>query len=187
MHDPAGNGLSVAVLLALLASLAGAARPWAWQRRLAARLRWALPLLALAGLAVAYYLAFVELAGAEAFCGPVGDCNAVQQSDYALLLGVLPVGVLGVMGYLAILFAWALGRCASGHLARLGEAGTLLLAGFGTLFSTYLTFLEPFVIGATCAWCLSSALCMALILLLSAGPGWEALGATRGTSEVVAT
>ncbi|WP_287908301.1 vitamin K epoxide reductase family protein [Chloroflexus sp.] len=30
----------------------------------------------------------------------------------------------------------------------------------GTLFSLYLTFLEPFVIGATCIWCLLSAITM---------------------------
>ena len=45
----------------------------------------------------------------------------------------------------------------------------LALALFGTLFSIYLTFLEPFVIGATCAWCLTSAVSMTLILLLVAG------------------
>jgi uncharacterized membrane protein len=41
-------------------------------------------------------------------------------------------------------------------------------AFFGTLFSVYLTFLEPFVIGATCAWCLSSAVIMALLLWATA-------------------
>jgi uncharacterized membrane protein len=39
-----------------------------------------------------------------------------------------------------------------------------MVAG-GVLFSIYLTFLEPFVIGATCAWCLSSAVIMTLLLL----------------------
>jgi uncharacterized membrane protein len=34
----------------------------------------------------------------------------------------------------------------------------------GVLFSIYLTYLEPFVIGATCAWCLTSAISMTLIL-----------------------
>jgi len=37
----------------------------------------------------------------------------------------------------------------------------------GTLFSMYLTFLEPFVIGATCAWCLTSAVILTLLMLLS--------------------
>ena len=41
------------------------------------------------------------------------------------------------------------------------------MALFGTGFSIYLTFLEPFVIGATCMWCLSSAIILTVILLLS--------------------
>lgn len=39
-----------------------------------------------------------------------------------------------------------------------------LLALSGALFSIYLTFLESFVIGASCAWCLSSAIVMSLLL-----------------------
>jgi uncharacterized membrane protein len=42
------------------------------------------------------------------------------------------------------------------------------------MFSIYLTFLEPFVIGATCIWCLTSAVIITLIMLLSALPGIEA-------------
>ena len=38
---------------------------------------------------------------------------------------------------------------------------------FGVLFSIYLTYLEPFVIGAVCAWCLTSAVVMTLLLLVS--------------------
>jgi hypothetical protein len=39
----------------------------------------------------------------------------------------------------------------------LAARALLGMTTFGTLFSIYLTFLEPLVIGATCAWCLSSA------------------------------
>ena len=52
------------------------------------------------------------------------------------------------------------------------------MAGIGVLFSIYLTFLEPFVIGATCLWCLSSATIMTLLFLLTLGPGvgaWKKL------------
>ena len=38
-----------------------------------------------------------------------------------------------------------------------------------------LTFLEPFVIGATCAWCLTSAILMAALLWLTTAPGSAAL------------
>lgn len=39
------------------------------------------------------------------------------------------------------------------------------LAAGGVAFSIYLTFLEPFVIGATCMWCINSAVAMTLILV----------------------
>jgi uncharacterized membrane protein len=41
----------------------------------------------------------------------------------------------------------------------------------GTAFSAWLTFLEPFVIGATCLWCILSALTMVSLLWLTAGDG----------------
>jgi len=46
---------------------------------------------------------------------------------------------------------------------------------FGVLFSIYLTFLEPFVIGATCMWCLSSAVIMTGLLWLAVNPGKAAI------------
>jgi uncharacterized membrane protein len=41
------------------------------------------------------------------------------------------------------------------------------MALFGTVFSIYLTYLELFVIKAVCIWCLSSAVIMALLMLLT--------------------
>lgn len=126
----------------------------------------ALPALAIAGLGVAAYLAYVETQAVAAVCGPVGDCNAVQTSEYAYLAGI-PIGVLGLAGYLAILTVWAWGRRQED-----GRAPLLLVAmtGGGVLFSIYLTYLEPFVIRAVCAWCLTSAVIMALLLLASVEP-----------------
>ena len=52
-------------------------------------------------------------------------------------------------------------------------AGLVLLGmtTSGILFSIYLTFLEPFMIGASCLWCLSSAILMAALMYLSIAPG----------------
>ena len=50
-----------------------------------------------------------------------------------------------------------------------------------TAFSAYLTFLEPFVIGATCMWCIGSALAMLGLLWLTAEPGWAAIDRLRVT------
>ncbi len=137
-------------------------------------LKLATPLLALIGLGVAAYLAYVETRAVAAVCGPVGDCNAVQSSSYAKLLGVLPVGVLGVIGYVAILAAWLWGRFRSDWLADYAPLAILGMTLFGTLFSLYLTYLEPFVIRAVCAWCLTSAVIMTVLMLLSVGTAMQA-------------
>ncbi len=166
-QDPIGNTLAVIVLLLLLAgfiqSLLAFSNDEPPKRRPPA---WWIVVLALAGAAVAFYMAYVEINKVEALCGPVGNCNSVQQSRYATLFGVLPVGVFGIIGYIAILVAWAFQTYAPAPL-RVPAALTLWgMTLFGTLFSAYLTFLEPFVIGATCIWCISSALIMLALLYL---------------------
>lgn len=125
--------------------------------------RWLVPLVALGGFAVAGYLAYVELTLSDAVCGVVGNCNIVQQSSYAQIFSV-PVGVLGVVGYTFIIVLWL----PSLNPERQRFATTLLrlLVMGGVAFSIYLTFLEPFVIGATCIWCLTSAVMMLLLLWL---------------------
>jgi uncharacterized membrane protein len=110
----------------------------------------------------------------------VGDCNTVQQSEYARLFGVLPIGVLGLIGYVAIIIAWGIERRGPVPLKRLAALALVLMTLGGMLFSIYLTFLEPFVIGATCAWCLTSAILMTALVLLTVTPRRLALirGAT---------
>jgi uncharacterized membrane protein len=129
-----------------------------------------IPILALVGLGASIYLTYVEMTHARALCGPVGDCNAVQSSPFAKLFGFLPIGLLGALGYLAILGAW-LWRCfRKDSIAKLAGPVMNGLAVFGTLFSIYLTYLELFVIRAVCIWCLSSAAIITALMLLSLPP-----------------
>jgi uncharacterized membrane protein len=167
LADPVGNSASVVVLLGMLACVALALA--ALRRGRAPRPRapqWVVPALALLGVGVAAYLSYVELTGTRAVCGPVGDCNTVQQSAYARLMGV-PIGVLGIGGYLAIMAAWAIGVVGRARERERIWVVIWAMALGATLFSAYLTFLEPFVIGATCAWCLSSAVIVTLILVVA--------------------
>ncbi|MCB0120146.1 MAG: hypothetical protein KDD72_14030, partial [Anaerolineales bacterium] len=55
-------------------------------------------------------------------------------------------------------------------LAEYANLFVFVLALLGTFFSIYLTFLEPFVIGATCAWCLTSAILMTALMLFTVRP-----------------
>jgi uncharacterized membrane protein/thiol-disulfide isomerase/thioredoxin len=130
-----------------------------------------IPLLSLAGLGVASYLAYVET---QAVCGPVGDCNAVQASPYARLFGVLPVGMLGMLGYLLILAAWGVYKLRRDRLGDWAALAMFDMAFSGVLFSLYLTYLEPFVIKAVCLWCLTSAGIMTLLLLATLRPALQA-------------
>lgn len=180
-RDLEGNILAVIVLAGMLLSLGGAVL-WL-QRPIQAKTRkeasrqtwqWLIPLLCAIGLGVAWYLSYVETAQVEAVCGPVGDCNTVQQSAYARLFGVLPIGVLGIVGYVFIFATWLIVRLGRQPWSALASLGLLVLTSIGLLFSIYLTFLEPFVIGATCAWCLTSAVIMTALFWLSLVPARRA-------------
>jgi uncharacterized membrane protein len=91
--------------------------------------------------------------------GGGGGCERVQSSDYADLGGV-PVALLGLIGYGAILASLAL----PGDAGRF--AGALLaLVGFG--FSAWLTYVELFEIDAICQWCVASAVIMTALAVLT--------------------
>jgi uncharacterized membrane protein len=116
--------------------------------------------LAVIGAAIAGYLTWVHYAELEPFCvGGGAACERVQSSRYADLADV-PVAVLGLVGYLAILGALALpgatGRSAAAFAA---------LAGAG--FSFYLTYVEVAVIEAICQWCVASAVVMTMLAVVT--------------------
>lgn len=171
-RDPAGNSLAVLTLLFMLAAVFWSVVEFGKKKKLKSPIKWSwdIPILSLVGFGVAGYLAYVETAHVTAVCGPVGDCNTVQQSAYARLFGILPIGVFGVAGYIAIAAAWLTARLTKGQTASWAALALLAFSGFGTIFSIYLTFLEPFVIGATCAWCLTSAFLITVIMILSIRP-----------------
>jgi len=168
LRDLPANALAVVVLIGMLLTVMWAGITWSRPGKPLTRRRdRSIPLLAIGGIAVAAYLTFIETTGAPAICGPVGDCNAVQQSEFARLFGIIPVGAAGVAGYGTILIVWIIAHLLPGTSGERTALLLLALALIGTLFSIYLTFLEPFVIGATCLWCLTSAIIMTGLLWLS--------------------
>jgi len=167
--DPLGNSLSILVLIGMIIililtlfqiTISSKTQPASWKNQV-------ILVISIIGLAVAAYLTFVESTGTEAVCGPVGDCNTVNQSEYAFLFGLIPIGAMGMFGYIGILTALFLNHFTKAILSDLSSMALFGMATFGTLFSIYLTFLEPFIIGATCAWCLSSAIFITAIMALS--------------------
>ena len=111
--------------------------------------------LALLGLAISIYLTWVHYAGIEPVCTGISDCERVQSSDYAELAGV-PVAVIGIAGYAAILASlW------------MRVEVTALLSYLAVAFSGYLTWAELFRIDAICQWCVASAITSLLIAVLA--------------------
>lgn len=165
LQDVVGNSVSVLVLLGMVVVVF-------WAMMIATdtwdvRKPWPIGiilLLIVLGIFVSIYMSFVELTHETAVCGPVGDCNTVQQSEYAYLFGIIPIGLLGVVGYSLILLIWAIGYWGPAKLQRIAYLTLFGLTLGGTVFSIYLTYLEPFVIGASCVWCLTSAIVMTLLM-----------------------
>jgi uncharacterized membrane protein len=119
--------------------------------------------LAAAGLIISLYLSATELAGTAPVCLPGGGCEAVAASRYSHWFGI-PVAYFGAVFsgvLLAVIATWW----------WTGDR-RLLLAGYalglvGVVIELYLVYLELFVIGAICTWCVAYG---ATILL-----GWLAL------------
>jgi uncharacterized membrane protein len=123
------------------------------------RLRLVAIVLAVVGLGVAAYLTYVHYEGIEPVCGLGGDCEKVQTSEWADLAGV-PVALLGLVGYATILATLFVER------EEALIAGALFsLVGFG--FSAYLTYRELFSIDAICPWCVTSAVIMTLLAIVT--------------------
>ena len=115
----------------------------------------AIAALSLLGLAISIYLTWVHYAGIEPVCTGISDCERVQSSDYAELAGI-PVAVIGVAGYAAILAS----------LSMRVEV-TALLSYLAVAFSGYLTWAELFRIEAICQWCVASAIVSLAIAVLA--------------------
>jgi len=120
--------------------------------------RTVLLVLAVLGFLVSAYLTWTHFAGLAPICTGGGEgCETVQSSRYAVLLGV-PVALLGLIAYSGLIISAALWGQAGIYLG-------FLISLVGTLFSAYLTYLEIFVIGALCQWCLASAAIMPAALI----------------------
>jgi len=124
------------------------------------RLRIAAIVLAVAGLGVATYLTVIHYTGDAPICGISHGCETVQHSSWSKLAGV-PVALLGLIGYFGILVALFV----PGEAGLIASAGQALI-GFG--FSAYLTYREIWTIDAICIWCVSSAVILTLLAIVTA-------------------
>jgi uncharacterized membrane protein len=137
--------------------------------------------LAVIGVGLASYLTYVHYSGAIVLCSTKHNtCAQVQKSRYSELAGV-PVALIGLIGYLAILGSLLAPEDERTRFATVA----LTLGGFG--FSAYLTYREVFTLHKICEWCVGSAVLMTIVMCLAAWRflrGAEAPSQRRNTVEL---
>jgi uncharacterized membrane protein len=123
------------------------------------RLRAAAVACCVVGLGISGYLTYVHYAGVAPICEIAHGCEQVQTSEWSKLAGV-PVALLGLLGYAAILASLFV----RGEAALLAGAGAAVV---GWAFSAYLTYREVFTIQAICIWCVVSAVLMTVLAAIT--------------------
>jgi uncharacterized membrane protein len=146
-------------------------------------LRITMLVLTVLGLALASYLTYIHYAGIKPLCGTNGGgCEIVQTSQYSKLVGV-PVALIGLLGYIAILGSLLVPESETSRFATVA----FTVVGFG--FSAYLTYRELYSIHHICEYCVSSAVIVTILMCLSiwrflrGDPGLREARAELGRSE----
>lgn len=119
---------------------------------------WTIPLLGLISLGIALYLTYTEWV----------PCAGCEVWPYGRLLATFPIGQTSLLGAVLLLAAWSLSLFSADRLQAAAPYAVLAVASVRLLLAIYLTFLEPFLLGATCAWCLVSAVLTTITFWLSA-------------------
>jgi uncharacterized membrane protein len=125
------------------------------------KIRWAMILIAVLGLALASYLVYVHYSGTRPACTAGSACLKVQTSVYSKLDGV-PVALIGLIGYVGIFLSLLVPDRNEVRLATLG------MTVIGVAFSGYLTYREVFTLKTICEECATSAVLMLILFLCAA-------------------
>jgi uncharacterized membrane protein len=129
------------------------------------RLRQITIALTIIGLLVSIYMTIYKVTNNESMCIGSSGCSEVNSSRYSQINGI-PVAVLGVIGYTAILALLFLEQ----RPGFFRENGTMMFFGvslLGFLFTLYLIYLEIALIKAYCPFCLTSQAVMTVIFIIS--------------------
>jgi uncharacterized membrane protein len=117
------------------------------------------------GLLVSIYMTIFKITSNVNMCVGSKDCAVVNASRYSEV-GIVPVAVIGVAGYAAMLAVLLLER-KPGFFQQNGSMVFFGLALTGFLFNIYLVYVEIALIKAYCPFCITSQVAMTLIFILS--------------------
>jgi uncharacterized membrane protein len=123
--------------------------------------------LALAGIFISLYLTLFKIGVIGELSCSIGSCETVNTSKWSSFLG-LPVAAWGLLFYVDVFAVALVGTIPRFENEPLISAILTGEAAVGVLFSAWLTYLELGVIHAICIWCVTSAVVVTLIFLLSA-------------------
>ena len=121
--------------------------------------------LAILGLVDSIYLTWVKFSGQYAICGPIGNCEAVNTSQYSEVYGI-PIAILGAGAYLAIIILLLL----ENRGPFWTQNSPMIVFGIsliGVLYSIYLTYVEIAILHEICPYCVISAVILVVLLVLS--------------------
>jgi uncharacterized membrane protein len=121
------------------------------------------------GLLVSVYMTIYKITSNDSMCVGSGDCKTVNASRYSEITiagSRIPVAVLGVVGYAAILAVLLL-EPKIDFLQQNGGLAFFGLSLMGFLFTLYLIYVEIALIRAYCPFCIASQSAMTLIFILS--------------------
>jgi uncharacterized membrane protein len=129
--------------------------------------------LALAGIFISLYLTLYKIGVIGELTCSIGSCETVNTSRWATFLG-LPVAAWGLFFYVDVFIIALVGTMERFDTSTLIPGILLLESSAGVLFSAWLTYLELAVIHAICIWCVTSAVIVTLIFLVSLSDWREA-------------
>jgi uncharacterized membrane protein len=118
-------------------------------------------LISLAGLADSIYLTIEHISGRSVKCTIVSGCSEVLSSPYATVEGI-PLALIGAAAYFSV---FSLATLAAFEYRLAGSLLTLLV-GLMFLTTLWLLYLQAFVIGHFCQFCLVSALVTTILTVL---------------------
>jgi uncharacterized membrane protein len=138
--------------------------------------------LALAGIFISLYLTLYKLNVIGELSCSIGSCETVNTSRWSMFLG-LPVAAWGLLFYLDVFVIALLGTTARFEYEPAISIVLVAQAAIGVLFSAWLTYLELGVIHAICIWCVTSAVIVVIILLVSVADLRETRAETASATE----
>jgi uncharacterized membrane protein len=121
--------------------------------------------LAFLGMLDSIYLVWVKYSGKYDTCGPIGNCESVNTSQYSEIFGI-PIALLGAGAYLLIFLLLIM----EGRNSFWAEYSNMVVFGIsliGVIYSIYLTYIEVAVLRAICPYCMVSAVILVVLFILS--------------------